>query len=268
MDTEFVLDPADLDPVLAIADEHAQTPAVLGPGLGTGEHQEDLGIAVGDEALDALQPPLAGLVLIGCHIDGLQVGPGIRLGECHGTGRLAARELRQEFLALLLGAVFVDGLGDVLETEEIHERGLGPRHHLDRHRIDGGRQVEPAIAARQGEAHQLGLGQCLQGRLGPLGIAHLTGGKVAPLLVDRGGLGGHDVGGDVADDLQHLPIVVDGVLVVGRGEVERFGLAVAVLGDLDHLLELQAVELEQQIGVVGEKVGHGSTTSTCACRRG
>ena len=30
----------------------------------------------------------------------------------------------------------VDGLGDPLQPEQIHQRGVGPRENLDRHRID------------------------------------------------------------------------------------------------------------------------------------
>ena len=257
MDAQLVLDAPDLDVVLAVADEHAQPAAVFGAGLGAGQHQQDVAVAVGDEELHHFQTPLVGLVPVGVQVDRLQGGAGVRLGQGHGAGGRAAGELGQELLLLRLVAELVDGLGDILQAEQVHQRGFGLGDHLDGHGVDGGGEVQSAVLSRQGEAHQLRLGQLVQRLPGARGVADFAILEVAALLIHGGGGGGDDVRRDIPDDLQHLVVVVDGVLIVRGCIVAFFGFRIAVLGDFDNVLNIQIVELKLQVFVVGKEIGHG-----------
>ena len=59
VDAELVLDAAHVHATVAlVVNEHGEAAAVVGAFLGAGEHQVDVGVAVGDEALHALTRPL------------------------------------------------------------------------------------------------------------------------------------------------------------------------------------------------------------------
>ena len=59
VDAELVLDTAHVHAAIAlVVDEHGKTASVVGAFFGAGEHQVDVGVAVGDEALHALTRPL------------------------------------------------------------------------------------------------------------------------------------------------------------------------------------------------------------------
>ncbi len=70
--------------VALVVDEHGEAASVGSPLFGTGQHEVKIGIAVGDEALHAVEPPAAcGFVIGGLEHYALEVGAGIRFGEVH-----------------------------------------------------------------------------------------------------------------------------------------------------------------------------------------
>ena len=56
MDAELILDAAHVHAAVAlVVNEHRKTTAVVGAFFGAGEHQVNVGVAVGDEALHAVR---------------------------------------------------------------------------------------------------------------------------------------------------------------------------------------------------------------------
>ena len=131
MDAQFVLDVAHVDTAVAfVVDEHGEAAAVAGTFLRACEHQVDVAVAVGDEALHAIQAP-AVLLLIegGLEHHALQVAAGIWLGEVH-RHCLAGAHARDVFLALLLGAKLIESVDARLQAPDVLETGIGGRDHL------------------------------------------------------------------------------------------------------------------------------------------
>ena len=131
VDAELVLDAAHVHATVAlVVDEHGKAAAVVGAFFGAGEHQVDVAVAVGDEALHTVQTPAASLLVIGgLEHHTLQVAAGIRFGEVHRHG-LAGADARDVFLALLLGAKLIEGVDATLQTPDVLETGIGGRDDL------------------------------------------------------------------------------------------------------------------------------------------
>jgi hypothetical protein len=90
-DAHLVFDAADLDGLVLLDEEHRETAGVRRAFLAAGEDDGDVGQAVGDEALDAVEGPLAGGFVerrLGRH--GAQIRAGIGFGQDHRAGNLAA----------------------------------------------------------------------------------------------------------------------------------------------------------------------------------
>ena len=223
-----------------------------------------LPVAVGDEPLDAVQAPGAVRLLGRLELHVLQVGAGLGLGERHAAGDLAAGEARQvRGLHLVVGEL-VDGLADVLEAEDVHQRRVGAAHHLDDHHADRDGEVEAAVLARQRDAHEVGLREALEA-LGDAGSVH-------DLAVDQLAAGAVDVfrarldelAGDVADDLERARVRVEGVLEVPGRVGEVAGLRVAVLAQAHDAREVEAAQGLLEVGVVAEEVAHDAPPSAAA----
>ena len=97
------------------------------------------------------------VVLVGPQADRLQVAAGVGLGQHHGAGHFAAAEARQQLVLDLVVGEGVDRLGDALQAEEVHQRGVGPADHFGGHGVDQVGAIQPAVLPRQREAHQVGL---------------------------------------------------------------------------------------------------------------
>ena len=85
--------------------------AVVALGLvGHGEHHESIGhVAVGDEALAAIEDIVAVLVLDSGGLLAGSVGTGVGLGQTERTDLAAAQQVGQVLPLLLLGAVLING---------------------------------------------------------------------------------------------------------------------------------------------------------------
>ena len=126
LDAHLILDAADVDAAVAlVVDEHGEAAAVAGALFGAGQDEVDVRVAVGDEALHAVQSPaLRGLVVGGLEHDGLQVAAGVGLGEVH-RHRFAGADARDVAAVLILVAELVERLGAVLQAPEVLEARIG-----------------------------------------------------------------------------------------------------------------------------------------------
>ena len=258
MDAELVLDVAHVDTAVAfVVDEHRQTASVLGALFAAGEDEVDVGIAVGDEALHAVQTP-AVLLLVegGLEHHALQVGACVGLGEVHTHG-LTGADARDVFLALLLAAKLIEGVDAALQAPDVLEAGIGGSHQLAGHREDDVGQVESAVATWHRysiEACEAGLLQVLDG-LG--GIHHAVVLQVRTLEVDALGVHGQGVGGHVTRDFQHAAVVLHRVLEVHGGIVDALlGILVILFSQINHLFHLGMREVECYFRMIAIIVYH------------
>ncbi len=167
---------------------------------------------------------------------------------------------RQRFVLDFVVGEGVDRLGDALQAEHVHQRGVGPADHFGGHRVDEAGAIQPAVLARQGEAHQVGLGEPLEVLLhqrvqrdGAVVVERVA------FAVDLLGVGGDHFAGHLADDLQHAAVVVHGVGRVLRrvaggivGRVDE-----AVLLDPGQLGQIDMVEEELDVVVIEKEIRHG-----------
>ena len=264
-----------LHPRPALHQEQAQPAPVGDLRLAAGQHQQHLAAAVGDESLHAADEPVALGVLpdggglfgggvVAGGLDRLEVAAGVRLGEDHRPGPLAAGHAGQVLLLDRLIREGVDGLGDALEAVEVHQRGVGPADDVVAHRVDQVGAVQPAEAVRQREAHQVGLAEAVQGPLDARGAGdRAVGVEGVAQLVGLLGRGGDCLGGQLAQDGEDSPVVVHRVGGVGRGEVKLAGVREVVLHDGRQARHVHVLKEKLDVLVVREEVCHGS-----CCLRG
>ncbi len=100
--------------------------------------------------LTPLRYQLPVLVLVGPQPHRLQVAAGVRFGQHHGAGHLALGEPRQHLVLDLLAGKGVDRLGDALQAEHVHERGVRPADDLGGHRVDQVGAVQAAVTDAAG----------------------------------------------------------------------------------------------------------------------
>ena len=202
VDAEFMLDVAHIDAALTlVVDEHRQAATVLGAFLGTGQHEVNVGVAVGDETLHAVEQIATILFGIsGLQHDALQVGAGIRLGEVHRHG-FAGTDARNVFHALLLVTKFIQGVDARLQGPDVLEASIGGGDHFAQHGENGDGQVQATVTARHGNAPEAALSAGIEVLNGLGGIDHATILQMRTFEVHALGVGFDDVGGDVARDV-------------------------------------------------------------------
>ena len=117
-------------------------------GFASCQNEVDVRVAVGDEALYAVEQPAAFFLAVCCleHY-ALQVGTCVGLGEVH-THCLAGTNARNILLALLLVAELIESLYTVLKAPYVLEAGVGCGNNLRSHRVGSNRHVETAVTAR------------------------------------------------------------------------------------------------------------------------
>ena len=260
VDAELVLDAAHVHATVAlVVDEHGKAAAVVGAFLGAGEHQVDVAVAVGDEALHAVQvPALVGFAVGGLEHHALQVGTGIGFGQVHGH-RLAGAHARDKAGTLVLVAEFIQGLDAVLEGPDVLETGVRGGDHFVDGRVGGNREVETAEAARHGHAIEAGLAGGFQVLVGLACIAHAAVFAVGAFGVHVFGVREDGVRGDVACDFEHAVVAVYRVGVVFRRVVKAVLVGVAVFLELhDALHQRRAFKVELNLWMVCVKIRHNA----------
>ncbi len=257
VDAELVFEPADVDGRAGLAQKQTQAHSAAAVGLASCQHQEHVAAAVRDEPLHAVEEPVALAVLIGSQLDGLEVRAGVGLGEHHRAGDLALGEERQVLLLDLLGGEGVDRVGDALEAEDVAQRGVGSREDIVGHRVDQVREIQPAEAVGQGEAHDFRLGKLLDvlgDSLGPGYRAVFVEGVA--LAVHALGPRRDEVGAELAERVQHHLVVADGFLDVVRCVVEFLREAEALFERLGQRRQVDVPEQEPNVVVIRVKVSH------------
>ena len=229
MDAQLVFQPTNSEVLISFVQKKGETASVGGPLFAPSQDQRYLATAVGDEALHARQIPTTVLTQSRLQLHVLQIRAGLGFGEGHGSGHLSGSEAGQIGRLDLIRGELVDGLANVLQTKNIHERGIRPRDQLDDHSGNRHRQKEAAVATRQRHAHEIGLPQALERlgqrrRVADISIHQLTAQPVHLLRARR-----HELGSYAPRELQH-PVVAIARIGQVAGSVGKLArLFVAVL---------------------------------------
>lgn len=256
LDAHLVLDAAYGHAAVAlVVDEHGEAAAVLGAGFGACEHQVDVAVAVGDEALYAVEHPGAVLLLRSLEHYALQIGAGVGFGEVHTHG-LALAYAGDVLGALLLAAELIESLGAVLETPEVLEARIGAADDVGGHDIGGDGEVETAEATGHRHAHQACLAAYVEVLDGTVGIESAAVGAGSALVVDALGVGSDGVAANFADDFEYLLIVVHSIPEVLGSIVEFFGFGVVPFLQGHDFLHQGMMQMVAQIGIVCIEVSH------------
>ena len=80
-------------------------------------------------------------------------------------------------------------------------------------------------------------------------------------VIDPFGVGCYDLGADLADDLQHFVVAVDGVFMIHRGIIVSILVGESAFFELDHPLHQRVRELEFQFRGIGIKICHFLTSN-------
>ena len=260
VDAELVLDAAHVHATVAlVVDEHGKAAAVVGAFLGAGEHQVDVAVTVGDEALHAVKvPALVFFAVGGLEHHALQVGTGIGFGQVHGH-RLAGAHARDKAGTLVLVAEFIQGLDAVLQGPDVLETGVCRGDHFVDGRVGGNREVETAEAARHGHAIEAGLAGGFEVLVGLARVTHAAVFAVGAFGVHVFRVREDGVRGDVACDFEHAVVAVYRVGVVFRRIVKAVLVGVAVFLELhDALHQRRTFKVELNLWMVCVKIRHNA----------
>ena len=260
VDAELVLDAAHVHAtVVLVVDEHRKAAAVMGAFFGAGEHQVDVGVTVGDEALHAVQVPALVLFAVGgLEHHALQVGTGIGFGQVH-RHRLAGAHARDKAGTLVLVAEFIQGLDAVLQGPDVLETGVRRGDHFVDGRVGGNREVEAAEAARHGHTVEASLAGGFQVLVGLARVTHAAVFAVGAFGVHVFRVREDGVRGDVACDFEHAVVAVYRVGVVFRRVVKAVLVGVAVFLELhDALHQRRAFKVELNLWMVCVKIRHNA----------
>ena len=251
LDTHFVLDTAYLHAAVALViDEHRQSAGVGGTLFGTRQHERNVTVAVGDEALDAVQQP--GLLLLGprsLEHHGAQVGTRIRLGKIHGASSTRGNP-RQVFGLELLRGELVERLGTVLQTPDVLEAGIGAGDHLVGHHEADQREIQAVVLAGQRKAAQARVDDGLHVLNRARSVLHVVVHDAGAFVIHALGIRSDDLAADFTGDLQHAAVGVHGVFEILRREIVEVFLGEAALFQLHDLAHQRMLEVELQILVI------------------
>ena len=260
VNAELVFDAANVHATIAlVVDEHRKTAAIVRAFFGAGEHQVDVGVAVRDEALHAVQvPALVFFAVGGLEHDALQVGTGIGFGQVH-RHRFAGANARNETGTLIVVTEFVQGLNAVLQRPDVFETGVGRGDHFVDGRVGGHREVEAAVATRHGHAIEAGLAGGFEVIVSLASVANATVGTVRAFGINVFGIREDGVRGDVASDFENAVVVVHSVGKIFRRIVEIVLVSKAVFLEFDNALHQGAAfEVEFNLGVICVEICHSA----------
>ncbi len=241
VDTHLVFDAADVNATVAlVVDEHGKTTTVAGAFFGAGEHQVNVGVAVRDEALHAVQvPALVFFAVGGLEHHALQVGTGIGFGQVH-RHRFAGADARDEAGTLVLVAEFIERLDAVLQGPDVLETGVCRGYHFVDGRVGGNREVQAAKAARHRDTVEASLAGGFEVFVGLACVTNAAVFAVRAFGVHFFGVREDGVRGDVASDFEHAVVVVHRVGKIFRRVVESVlvGIAFSLSSTMRGIREL------------------------------
>ena len=260
VNAELVFDTANVHATIAlVVDEHGKTAGVMSAFFGAGEHQVNIGVAVRDEALHAVQVPALVLFAVGgLEHHALQVGTGIGFGQVH-RHRFAGANARDKAGTLVVVTEFVQGFDTVLQRPDVFETGVGRGYHFVDGRVGGHREVQAAVATRHGHAVEACLAGGFEVVVGLACVANATVGTVRAFGIHIFGIHCHGVGGDVASDIENAVVVVHSVGKIFRRIVEVVLVSVAALLELDDALHQgRTFEVEFNLGMICVEICHSA----------
>ena len=162
-DTHLLLLLADAEAGVGLLDDEGADALGAQALVGHGDDDEHVGVgAVGDENLASVEHPLVAVKDGGGLLPG-GVGAGVGLGQAESADPLAAGQLGQVALLLLLGAVLHDG-GHAeagVGGEDDAGGGAHAAQLLDGHAVHDIRAAGSAVLFRHRNAHQANLGHLL-----------------------------------------------------------------------------------------------------------
>ncbi len=260
MNTELVFDAANVNAtVTLVVNEHGKTTTIVRAFFGAGEHQVNVGVAVRDEALHAVQvPALVSFAVGGLEHHALQVRTCIRFGQVHGH-RFAGADARDETGTLVFVAEFIERFNAVLEGPDVLETGVCRGDHFVDGRVGGNREVETAKAARHRDTVEASLAGGFEVFVGLGCVADAAVFAVRAFGIHVFGVREDRVCGDVASDFEHAVVVVHSVGKIFRRIVEIVLVSKAVFLELDNALHQGAAfEVEFNLGVICVEICHSA----------
>ena len=242
VDAKFVLDATNINTAIAlVVDEHRKTTTIACSCLRTGKHKMDVAVAVGDETFRAIQTPAVVLLVESClEHNALQVATCIRLCEVH-RHRFALADTRNVLLALLLVAEAIECFYAVLQTPDVLETCIAGRNNFVCCSVNRYRKIEATIAAGHRHAVQAGMVHCLEVLVGFRSITYTTIFAMRSFGINFFRIRSHNIGNDVAHDVQHLVVTVHGIGKVLRSLFVLVFICVAALFQFDDTLHQGAV---------------------------
>ena len=190
--------------------------------------------------------------------DSLQVGSGIRFRQRHGTCVLPSAESGKKFLALFFGSEFPDRVADVLQSEQVHQRSIGPGDQFHGHHVNREGEVEAPVLSRENHAHQVSLRKLPQVLLCPGRVGDLPVLQGHTFVVHARRARRNVFGTQSADHFQHFFIIEQCVRIVHRCIGKLLRLFVVVFGNGRDRLQVEFAKVEQDILVVEKEIWHGS----------
>ena len=258
MDAQLVLNAAHVDSSVAlVVDEHGEAAAVACALFTACQDEVQVGVAVGDEALHAVQAPaVVGLIVGGFQHDALQVGSGIGFGQVHGHG-LSGADAGDEAAVLVFVAELIERLDAVLQRPDVAESGISHGHNLGTYGVGRDGKVQSAEATGHGHTVQSGLHHGVQVLLRAAGVFHAAVGAVGAFGVHSFGIGSDDLARDFAGDFQYLVVRVKGIGIILRGVVIFIFVFVSAFLQFADAFHHRIVEMVFQFGMFCIEISHG-----------
>ena len=251
LDTHLVFDAADRHATVSLVeDEVAKTTAVVGTLLAAGEDEVEVGVAVGDEALDTIEAPAFGFFIPGSlEADRLEVGASVGLGEVHRAGS-ALIDAGEIFVFEFLVGELLDGVGAVLETPDGGEAHVGASDDFGSHDSGDAREVEAVVLTVESHAVESRLDEGVEVLAGAAGILDAAVEQLRALMVDRFGVGCDDIAGDIAEEAHHHVVLLESLVGVGGSLRMAASLGEVFFLHSDDLLHIGMVQIEREVFVI------------------
>ena len=257
MDTQLVFDAAHVyTAVTLVVDEHGQAAAVLCSLFRACQHEVQVGIAVRDETLHAVQAPaVVGFIVSGFQHHALQVGTGIGFGQVHGHGFTGA-DAGNETAVLVFVTELVKSLDTVLQRPDVAKAGIGGSYDFRAHGVRGNREVQSAETARHGHTVESGLYHGVEVLFGAAGIFHTAVGTMRAFFVHAFGIGRDNLTRNLTGDFEYLVVGVDCIRIILRCIIELVFIFVAAFFQFADTLHHRIVQVILEFRNICIKISH------------
>ena len=126
------------------------------------------------------------------------------------------------------------------------EAGVGTGYHVGGDQVGGSGEVQPAVTTGHRHTHQPGVYRSFDVFLSAGSVLYASVHYLGAFVVYALGVGGYRFGADLADDLQHFVVAVDGIFVVYRGVIVCVLIGKSAFFQLHDPLHQGIGELELQ----------------------